>query len=252
VTRILVVEDNENLRRGLRDLLELEGFEVVESVDGPQALSVARAAAPDLIVLDLMLPAFGGERVLRTLRDDGSQTPILVLTAKRQEEDKVRALQLGADDYVTKPFGRKELTARIAALLRRAKQAGAATEAVAEGARVPGSSDLLVTFGDVTVDARVRAVVRAGKPVPLSPKEFELLLALVRRNGAIATRDELLREVWGYQPDVRSRTVDLHMLELRRKLESDPTRPQHLITVRKLGYRFAANRELTQIGTRGL
>jgi DNA-binding response OmpR family regulator len=234
VTRILVVEDNDNLRRGLRDLLELEGYEVAESTDGPGALRAARQASPDLIVLDLMLPAFGGERVLRTLRDDGSQTPVLVLTAKRQEEDKVRALQLGADDYVTKPFGRKELTARISALLRRSKQTGGVTEA--------RPSEPVFTFGDVTVDARVRAVVRGGEPVPLSPKEFELLLALVRRGGAIATRDDLLREVWGYHPGVKSRTVDLHMLELRRKLEPDPAQPKHLITVRKLGYRFAGDR----------
>jgi two-component system response regulator MtrA len=185
-------------------------------------------APPDLVVLDLMLPEFGGQRVLRSLRDQGRVTPVLVLTAKNDEDDKVRLLKLGADDYVTKPFGSRELVARIEALLRRARPHHKPADHAA----------VAIRFGDVVVDARTRIVTRSGAPVSLTPKEFDLLLALARRQGAVVSRAELLHEVWGYQADVVSRTVDLHVLELRRKLEVDPAEPRHIVTVRKVGYRL--------------
>jgi DNA-binding response OmpR family regulator len=234
VTRILVVEDNANLALGLRSMLELEGYEVLEAHDGPEGLARARADAPDLVVLDLMLPGFGGLRVLRTLREEGSAVPVLVLTARGEEQDVVQGLQLGADDYVTKPFGRAELSARIAAVLRRARR-----PAAADGP-APEARASLITFGDVTVNPAARTVTRRGEPVALAPKEFDLLLALVRRGGAVATRLELLREVWRHQAEVLTRTVDMHVADLRRKIEDDPARPRHIVTVRKAGYRFEA------------
>jgi len=220
--RILVVEDNEALAAGLRNNLEFEGYEAFVAGDAAAGLAAARAHAPDLIILDLMLPDADGFRVLRALRSAGDATPVLVLTALGDEADKVRGLRVGADDYVTKPFGLLELLARVEALLRRTTRAPATAR-----------------FGDVTVCLATHDVTRAGRPVPLRPKEYELLVALLRRDGAVAARHELLREVWGYDPSVTSRTVDTHVLELRRKLESDPSNPQHLLTVRKTGYRLA-------------
>jgi two-component system, OmpR family, alkaline phosphatase synthesis response regulator PhoP len=221
--RVLVVEDNEALASGLRHNLEFEGYEVIVAPDAASGVAAARARSPDLIILDLMLPDADGFRVLRTLRASGDATPVLVLTALGDEADKVRGLRVGADDYVTKPFGLMELLARVEALLRRATRPGAAT----------------VSFGDVTVCLATHDVTRDGRPVALRPKEYELLVALLRREGAVATRHDLLREVWGYDPSVSSRTVDTHVLELRRKLEADPANPIHLLTVRKTGYRLA-------------
>ncbi len=223
--RILVVEDNEALATGLRNNLEFEGYEALVAADAASGLAAARAHTPDLIILDLMLPDADGFRVLRALRASGDATPVLVLTALGDEADKVRGLRVGADDYVTKPFGLLELLARVEALLRRATR--------------PSSSAATVRFGDVSVCLSTHDVTRSGKGVPLRPKEYELLVALLRRDGAVATRHELLREVWGYDPSVTSRTVDTHVLELRRKLEPDPANPRHLLTVRKTGYRLA-------------
>jgi DNA-binding response OmpR family regulator len=222
-SRILVVEDNEALAAGLRHNLEFEGYEAIVAPDAASGLAAARLHTPDLIILDLMLPDADGFRVLRTLRASGDATPVLVLTALGDEADKVRGLRVGADDYVTKPFGLLELLARVEALLRRTARPAATT----------------VRFGDVTVCLATHDVTRAGQPVALRPKEYELLVALLRRDGAVATRHELLHEVWGYDPSVTSRTVDTHVLELRRKLEADPANPQHLLTVRKTGYRLA-------------
>ena len=238
MTRVLVIEDNANLRRGLRDLLEQDGFEVLDAPSAKEGLRQVREDAPDLVLLDLMLPDFAGERVLRTVREHEPYLPILVVTAKHQEDDKVRALQLGADDYVTKPFGRKELSARVAALLRRSRRAAGASPEPDALPAAP-SSEWMLSFGDVVVDVRAHVVTRGDTPVSLSPKEFELLVALLRRAGAVVTRRQLLEEVWGYRSGVRSRTIDLHMLELRRRLEPDPSRPRYLLTVRKVGYRFA-------------
>ena len=226
MTRILVVEDNPDLAFGLRTTLEIEGYDVEVAGDGNQGVARARAVRPDLVILDLMLPGMNGYQVLRTLREGGVETPVLILTARGEEADKVLGFRLGADDYVTKPVGRLELLARVSALLRRAARPSGATIAATE------------KFGDVVINTAARTVVRRGAPVSLTPKEFDLLVALVRRRGSVATRHELLREVWGYDESVTSRTVDTHMAELRRKLEHDPANPRHLLTVRKTGYRL--------------
>jgi DNA-binding response OmpR family regulator len=225
VKRILVVEDNPDLAYGLRNNLEIEGYDVDVVEDGTQGLAHARVGGPDLIILDLMLPGMDGYRVLRALRDEGRRMPILILTARGEEADKVRGLRLGADDYVTKPFGVLELLARVEALLRRTAPPG-------DGAGPPER------FGVIEVIPASRSVLKNDKPVPLTPKEFDLLLALLHRGGAVATRMELLTEVWGYSAAVLSRTVDTHVAELRRKLEADPAAPKHILTVRKAGYRL--------------
>ena len=227
---VLLIEDNEKLARGLQSNLEFEGYTVLCANDGATGLSLARQKRADIIVLDLMLPDTDGYRVLRTLRDDGDTTPVLVLTALGEEADKVRGFRFGADDYVTKPFGLMELLARIDALLRRATRPNG--EAPRTTSESPG-------FGDVHVDAARHMVTRRGLPVPLRPKEYDLLVALLRRNGQVATRIELLKEVWGYDDSVMSRTVDTHIAELRRKLESDPANPRHILTVLKTGYRLS-------------
>ncbi len=230
MTRILVVEDNPDLAYGLRNNLEIEGYEVDVVEDGTQGLARARrGGGPDLIILDLMLPGMDGYRVLRALRDEGRRMPVLILTARGEESDKVRGLRLGADDYVTKPFGVLELLARVEALLRRTTPP---TPPHGDGAGPPER------FGDVDVVPASRTVFRSGRPVGLTPKEFDLLLALLKRRGAVASRMDLLREVWGYSAAVLSRTVDTHVAELRRKLEADPAVPQHILTVRKTGYRL--------------
>ncbi|MGN6391948.1 MAG: response regulator transcription factor [Gemmatimonadales bacterium] len=221
MARILIVEDNRNLAHGLRTNLEFEGHTADVAEDGASGLALARDRAHDLILLDLMLPEPDGFRVLETIRAEGLETPVLVLTARGDEADKVRGLRSGADDYVTKPFALRELLARVAALLRRSK---------------PTPEPL--AFGEIVVDPATHGVTRAGLPVTLRPKEYELLQALLRRAGRVATRGELLREVWGYQDCVVSRTLDTHVGELRRKLEEDPANPRHILTVRKTGYRL--------------
>ena len=226
--RVLVVEDNADLAYGLRNNLEIEGYKVDVAGDGTRGLALARTAGPDLIILDLMLPGMDGFRVLRALRDEGRRLPILVLTARGEEGDKVRGLRLGADDYVTKPFGVLELLARVEALFRRAGSATLVPATMAERER----------FGDVEVVPASRAVLRHGKAVTLTPKEYDLLIALLRRRGAVASRTELLTEVWGYSASVLSRTVDTHVAELRSKLEQDAAQPKHILTVRKAGYRL--------------
>jgi DNA-binding response OmpR family regulator len=228
---VLVIEDNRDLAYGLRNNLEIEGYTVEVAEDGPTGLRRARAVAPDLIILDLMLPGMDGFRVLRALREEGRRTPVLILTARGEEADKVRGLRLGADDYVTKPFGVLELLARVDALMRRASVVTSAPQT-----ELP----VVERFGDVEVQCASRAVLRHGQPVPLTPKEYELLLALIRRRGAVASRGELLTEVWGYSAAVLSRTVDTHVAELRRKLEDDLQAPRHILTVRKAGYRLQA------------
>jgi DNA-binding response OmpR family regulator len=230
MSKILVIEDNDDLAFGLRNNLEIEGYEVEIAADGEEGLARARRL-PDLVVLDLMLPGTDGFRVLRTLRQEGFSAPILILTARGDEADKVRGLRLGGDDYVTKPFGLLELLARVEALLRRERR-----RAGARGIELPD----VERFGDVAIDCPSRTVTKVGKPVELAPKEFDLLLALVRRRGAVATRLELMREVWGYDDSVMTRTIDTHVAELRRKLEGDSTRPRHIVTVRKIGYRLKA------------
>jgi DNA-binding response OmpR family regulator len=242
MTRILVVEDNVDLAFAVASTLEGDGYEVSVAGTGPDAVRAAAEARPDLIVLDVMLPGFDGFRVLRTLREAGADMPVLLLTARGAEDDKVRGLRLGADDYVTKPFGARELLARVEALLRRAQRQAVARRragARAASAAMP-PAHATVRFGDVEVNRATHVVRRAGEPVPLTPKEYDLLVALVDRHGAVAPRHELLREVWGYRAEVSSRTVDIHVAELRRKLEPNPGEPRHILTVWKVGYRFEA------------
>jgi two-component system, OmpR family, alkaline phosphatase synthesis response regulator PhoP len=227
VTRILVVEDNRNLATGLRNNLEIEGYEVAVAGDGTSGLALARSTPPDLIVLDLMLPGMDGYRVLKTLREDGIDTPVLILSARGEETDKVLGFHLGADDYVAKQFGLLELLARVEALLRRAASAGTKHKLATP-----------VSFGDVHVDPGTHTVRRAGETVTLRPKEYDLLIALLQRRGQVASRAELLEEVWGYSGEVYSRTVDTHVAELRRKLEENAAEPRHILTVRKTGYRI--------------
>ena len=224
--RILVVEDQVDMARLLARNLELERFEVRTVGDGREVLPLARSWDPDLVILDLMLPGLDGFEVLRGLRALRRRVPVIILSARGEEADKIRGFRLDADQYVTKPFGLVELLERVHALLRRAS-----TE--------QGSPDEVFRFGDVVVDALAQSVTRRGDPVALSPKAFALLLALIRREGAVAHRTALLREVWGYQALVLSRTVDSHVAELRRKLEPDPANPRHILTVFKSGYRFA-------------
>ena len=224
--RILIVEDNPDLAYGLRTGLEIEGYDVQVAEDGETGLDRARAWSPDLVMLDLMLPGMDGYRVLRTMREGGSDVPVLSLTARGEEADKVLGFRLGADDYVTKPCGVLELLARVGALLRRSR--------IAERAGADG----IERFGSVEINPASRTVTREGTAVALSPKEFDLLLALVRRRGAVASRVELLREVWGHRVEVMTRTVDIHIAELRRKLEHDPSQPRHILTVWKAGYRL--------------
>jgi DNA-binding response OmpR family regulator len=221
--RVLVVEDNAELAFGLRNNLEIEGYEVDVASDGAAGLSTARRAAPDLVILDLMLPELDGFRVLKGIRESRLSMPVLILTARGEESDKVRGLKMGADDYVTKPFALLELLARVEALLRRG--AGPAVHD-AEG------------FGDVAIDRASRTVTRRGELVDLAPKEFDLLIALLARRNAVVSRIELMKNVWGYADSVITRTVDTHIAELRRKLEEDPGEPAHILTVRKIGYRL--------------
>lgn len=225
--RILIVEDNRDLAAGLRSNLEIEGYAVDIARTGPEGIAAFASLQPDLVVLDLMLPQVDGYEVLKAIRRDDAETPVLMLTARGEEVDKVRGLRLGADDYVSKPFGLMELLARIEALLRRS-------------GRGPGAAagHKTVRIGDVTVSEHARTVTRGGRAVNLAPREFDLLLELIRRNGAVASRLELMRSVWGHPSSVVSRTVDTHVAELRRKLETDPSRPQLILTVRKVGYRL--------------
>jgi DNA-binding response OmpR family regulator len=225
--RILVVEDNLNLAAGLRMNLEGEGFIVEHAATGEAALRGASVGRPALIILDLMLPgAIDGFEVLRRLRAERNGVPVLVLSARGEEVDKLRGFRLGADDYVTKPFGVLELIARVHAHLRRGGLA--ATEASASPIR----------RGHIEIWPGTRSVFRDGRSVRLRPKEYELLLMLMRRAGEVVEREAIGREVWGHQPDVYSRTLDTHIADLRRKLETDPATPQHILTVHKVGYRF--------------
>lgn len=229
MARILLVEDNAELAAGIRYNLELDGYEVRWAEDGAAGVAAAREFAPDLVILDLMLPAMDGFQVLRTLREEGIHVPVLVLTARGEEADKVRAFRLDADQYVTKPFGLLELLERVGMLLRRAKLRAAPAQDPAAG---------VLRFGEVEVDPAARKVLRRGREVVLTPRAFDLLLALAALGGRVATRQLLLETVWGHKGRVLTRTVDSHVSELRQKLEDDPERPRHILTVWKSGYRF--------------
>jgi two-component system alkaline phosphatase synthesis response regulator PhoP len=223
--RILLVEDDTGLAVTLRDRLEMHGYEVDSAGDGAAGLAKAAGGGHDLILLDVMLPKKNGFEVCRQLREVGVGTPILMLTARGQTADKVHGLNTGADDYLTKPFEALELMARIEALLRRA------------GGRRGSAPDTL-RFGLAEVDLRKQLATMQGKPVNLSAREFQLLKYLAERRGETATREELLRNVWGMQFVPLTRTVDVHVTWLRQKLEENPKFPRHILTVRGVGYKF--------------
>ncbi|MEO8623171.1 MAG: response regulator transcription factor [bacterium] len=225
--RVLVVEDNADLAFGLRNNLEIEGYDVDIASDGAAGLARALEWRPQLVILDLMLPEMDGFRVLRTLRQRAFEEPVLILTARGEESDKVMGFRQGADDYVTKPFGVLELLARVDVLLRRAARSNSATV-----------QPTVSRFGTVEVHRASRIVLRNNEEVALAPLEYDLLCALLDHRGAVVSRNDLMREVWDYDATVISRTVDTHVVELRRKLESDPSRPRHILTVRKAGYRL--------------
>jgi two-component system, OmpR family, alkaline phosphatase synthesis response regulator PhoP len=222
--RILVVEDDLAILTGLSMNLKFEGYEVLQAQDGRQGLARALDEAPDLLVLDVMMPELNGFEVLKELRQRGRDTPVVVLSAKGSEMDKILGLNLGADDYVAKPFGLQELLARIKAVLRR---------------RYPVSGQPPpLAFGDVRVDMAAKTVTRGGQPVELTAQEFKLLAHFLGHPGRTFNREELLSAAWGYDYEGSARTVDNFMRQLRLKLEPDPEEPRHFLTVRGLGYRF--------------
>ena len=230
-SKILVVEDDQTLLNVLKYNLVKEGYDVLTAADGVQALDVARRNRPDLIVLDIMLPKLDGFEVCRILRREMT-TPILMLTAKAGETDKVVGLELGADDYMTKPFSMREFLARVKAMLRRADMMKVAASPVKD--LIPSS----IKVGEIEVDLARHTVSRSGTPIDLSPKEFDLLGFLVKNKEQVFTRDQLLEKVWGYDYAGDTRTVDVHVRWLRQKTESDPANPKHLLTVRGIGYKF--------------
>lgn len=220
--RVLIVEDDSAIAAGLRLNLRHEGYVVVVEADGEQGLKRALADSPELVILDVMLPSMNGFEVLRELRRRGSTAGVIMLTAKGLEEDKVLGLDLGADDYVQKPFGLSELIARVNAVLRR------------RAAQQPSE----VRFSDVVVDRRARTVSRAGADIALSPREMGLLLFLIEHPGRAHSRDQLLEGAWGLDYEGTERTVDNFVVSLRKKLENNPDEPSHFVTVRGVGYRF--------------
>jgi DNA-binding response OmpR family regulator len=226
MSKVLVIEDDPGILRTVADNLRFERYDVVTAVDGETAYALQQQQ-PDLIVLDLMLPRMSGLELCRRLRADDVQVPVLVLTARGEEADRVLGLDIGADDYVIKPFSMPELMARVRALLRRSSSGLAAT----------------LTFGDVEVDFRRHAAVRGGRAIEMTRKEFALLRFLASREDTLVTRDELLNKVWGFDAYPVTRTVDNHVAGLRAKLEADPARPVYIQTVHGLGYKFVPDRD---------
>lgn len=246
---VLVVDDEPSLREALQYTLRKEGFRVEVATSGPDAIAMARKTDPDIIVLDVMLPGVDGLQVCRTLRSE-STVPILLLSAKGEEIDRVVGLEMGADDYLGKPFAMRELLARIRALLRRVDMmkpapaglpsaAGGQTLATSEGrTQEPAQSTDVVAAGDLVVDRLRMTATLGGTPLSLRPKEFDLLYFLVRHPGVVHSRNTLLHRVWGYDFPMGTRTVDVHVRWLRQKLEQDPGRPTRIETVRGYGYRL--------------
>jgi DNA-binding response OmpR family regulator len=224
--RVLIVDDEPSIVMAVRDELTFEGFEVHSASDGPGALVAVRESRPDVLLLDLMLPGMNGFDVCRRLRPEWRDLWIILLTVRGQEVDRVTGFEVGADDYVIKPFSLRELVGRVRVGVKRA------------GIRGVGSSD--IRFGDIDVDVGMRVVRKNGEEVQLTRKEFDILVLLVRRAGDVVTRDEFLNELWGKEVYVAPRTVDTHVASLRRKLESDPESPVYLLGVRGVGYRFNA------------
>jgi DNA-binding response OmpR family regulator len=226
MSRILVVEDDPAILRGLADNLKFESYEVLTASDGEAAYRLIREKSLDLVILDLMLPRMSGYEVCRKVRAEGVMTPIVMLTARGEEGDRILGLDLGADDYISKPFSVRELLARIRAVLRRAQPG-------------PNAPDDL-RFDDVTIDFRRYEARKGTVPVEMTRKEFGVLRFLAGRAGAVVTRDELLNEVWGYDATPTTRTVDNHMASLRAKLEATPAEPRHLLTIHGVGYKWVS------------
>jgi DNA-binding response OmpR family regulator len=224
VATILVIEDDPAIQKGLQEILKTEHFTVLAATSGLRGFNLARTEAVDCIILDLKLPEKNGEDVCRDLRKEGVTTPILMLTSKKAEMDKVVGLEIGADDYMTKPFGSRELLARIRALLRRRGTLRLALDEVA--------------FGNARVDFGKQEAFRGTKTVRLSTREFAVLQYLAQREGEVITREMLLNDVWGYEEYPTTRTVDNYILSLRKKLEDSPRRPKHILTIHTSGYKF--------------
>jgi DNA-binding response OmpR family regulator len=223
--RILVIEDEPQMQLGLRDNLELEGYEVQVASDGDEGLNKAASFNPDLVILDIMLPKKNGFDVCRELRARSNATPIVMLTARSAETDKVLGLELGADDYVTKPFSITELLARVRAVLRRA---GSQKSTAADSARI----------GDIDVDFKLHQARRGKTRIEFTAREFELLRYFVQHTGQVVTREQILNEVWGYEEFPTTRTVDNFVAKLRQKIERSPHDPEHILTVHGAGYKF--------------
>jgi two-component system alkaline phosphatase synthesis response regulator PhoP len=222
--RILIVEDEPDMVLGLKDNFEFEGYEVVTASDGATGLERARSQKPDLVILDIMLPKLSGLEVCKALRGEGFEAPIVMLTARGQEIDKVVGLELGADDYVTKPFSIRELLARVRAILRRT-----------EGTKRRLSR---YHFSDVELDFEIYKAAKSGSPLDLSPREFELLRYLIERKGETVSRDRLLEDVWGYESYPSTRTVDTHIAKLRAKIGDSGSEPRYILTIHGVGYKF--------------
>lgn len=221
--KILVIEDDRATRKALQQLFEPEGYLVEVAQNGAQGLALFHAARPNFVILDLKMPEIGGQDVCRQIRKESEEVPIIILTGSADELDRVLLLELGADDYVTKPFSPKELLARVRAVLRRSKRAPAAEQ---------------LYFDDVFVDFAKMEAFRASKPVALTPQEFKLLKYFSQNAERVLSRDQLLNDVWGYNSYPSTRTVDSHILNLRQKLEKNPATPAHFLTVHNAGYRF--------------
>lgn len=221
--KILVVEDDRATRKALQQLFEPEGLSVDVAQNGVDGLAMFRAARPNFVILDLAMPQLGGQDVCRQIRKESEEVPILILTGSSDEISRVLLLELGADDYVTKPFSPKELLARVRAVLRRARRSPAVEQ---------------LYFDDVSVDFQKMEVSRAGKSVALTPQEFKLLKYFAQHPQRVISRDQLLSDVWGYNSYPSTRTVDSHILTLRQKLERDPASPVHFVTVHNAGYKF--------------
>jgi len=236
---VTIVEDDAAIAEGLALNLRLQGYRTEAVADGETARTRIEEVRPDLVLLDISLPKQSGIWVLERLREASNHVPVIVLSARQDEFDKVAALRLGADDYVTKPFALAELLARVAALLRRARLHLHERVAPAE-ASASEAKKAEIQFGDVVINLDTRTVVRAGQPIKLTHREFELLVFLGRSGGRVFSREELVRQVWGLEHPGQARTVDNFIAQLRAKLEQDPEEPKHLLTIRGSGYRFVA------------
>ena len=234
MSRLLLIEDNRELSAALVEALELEGHDVDCAFDGVEGTNAVIGGQYELVVLDVSLPERDGFRVLRTVRDKGVMAPVLILTARAEEDDKLRGFRLGADDYLTKPFGVRELLARVDALLRRRRIDGATLQPQHPIA----DCSSLVRFGKIEVNRKAQSVHLRAVRVALSPREFQLLIALIDRAGEVVARSELLHSIWRYESGTSTRTVDIHVVQLRRKLELNPSERPNIVTVRKVGYRF--------------